>query len=151
MAAVNSRFSTQFPGNIIARGPKVLLFGDPYNASPTYQTLTASYVSGNATNNILDLDQAAGVVLDVDYVHASATDSRIKMEWSDDNSFYFQEDMEDSATNGVLLRTPTYHKLAATAKQCFQVPKLHRYLKITAIRTAGSATTTIAIGAVAVV
>ena len=144
-AVIESRFP-----DALCRGRKILVAGTPYAASPTRQSTTSSYVVGNGTAYI-DMDAYRQAVFDVDFLLVSGAGGRIKLEWSDDNTYFFQEDYEDSSTVGIIARALVVHTFTATGKYCFPIPKLHRYMKVSITNNEVGAVSGFAIGVTPVV
>jgi len=119
--------------------------GDAYASPVTYQTTTTSYVSGDGATNTVDLEAYTHVTVYADVVIGSGTDVRLKFEFSDDGTTWFQEDSEDEATPGEVNRQVIEHLFDADGSHAFPLPKVGRYLRPAVKHTGTSSTSKIAL------
>jgi len=150
MATVNPSVAADGRHNdILTRSALVHVFGNAY--TPTLYTFSGSagtYVSGDATSNVIDIDNYRQVLVSANVNIGSGTDVRVRFDWSHDGSTWFQEDSEDSATSGQVKRVRVVHVFENTGSHQFPMPKIARYLKIFATYTGTSSTSTLALSLV---
>ena len=92
--------------------------------------LTGSYVAGT----VLGLEELHGglhnqIVLYVDFTIGSLTSAQIKVEFSDDNSDYYQETFA-AISGGTETDTLGEHTIAATGKYRLAIPIKDNYIKV---------------------
>lgn len=110
--------------------------------------LTNSYVAGTVLSYD-NLNPALRNQLNiyVDFTIGSLTDGRIKVEYSDDGSDYYQDTFADVAT-GVATMTAGYYKFTGTGKYVISIPIKASYIKISALGTGTVTSSLMKIGAV---
>ncbi len=105
-----------------------------YNVRPV-TILTGSYVAGTVVENVHLKNQ---LIVLARFVIGNLTDGRIKVEFSNDNSNFYQESFSSIAA-GVDTVSLGEHKFTASGSYRIAVPIKDRYIKISAIGT-GDAT-----------
>ena len=106
--------------------------------------LTNAYVAGTVLEECQDFDQ---VNLYVDFTIGSLTDLQIKVEFSFDNSTWYQESFSSISTTTDTLSLGV-HKIAGTGKFVINVPNQGRYVRASAIGTGTVTASTATITAV---
>lgn len=116
--------------------------------------LTNGYVAGNIMGPRSDSgyvmanpSQYNQLFIYIDFTIGSLTDAQIKVEFSHDNTTYFQESFS-SITTGTDTVTLGVHKFTATGKYTVAVPISAQYIKISAIGTGTVTSSTMTINAV---
>lgn len=110
--------------------------------------LTTAYVAGT----VIEANQQNQLVIYLDFTKGSLTTAELKVEFSPDNSDYYQE-TASSVTAGVDTNTLVEHQVSATAgKYRIAIPIKDRYIKIsvkgTGTPTSSSAKVTAILGSV---
>lgn len=110
--------------------------------------LTNGYVAGT----VLGIDELQPklhnqLVIYVDFTIGSLTSASVKVEFSDDNSDYYQETFGSIAA-GVETDTVGVHTLSATGKYRIPIPCKDGFVKISAIGTGTVTSSSMAIKAV---
>lgn len=100
----------------------------------------AGYVMANPSN----YNQ---MVVYIDFTIGSLTDGQIKIEYSHDNTNYFQESFS-AISGGTDTVSAGVHKFTATGKYTIAVPVNAQYIKISAIGTGTVTSSTMTINAV---
>jgi hypothetical protein len=115
----------------------------------TAAILTNGYVAGTVIGTVdpKTLHNYNQLLLYVDFTIGSLTDCQIKIEFSKDNSDFYQETMS-SQSAGVSTDTMMVHKIAATGKYRIAIPIKDRYIKVSAIGTGTVTTSSLQIKAV---
>lgn len=90
--------------------------------------LTGTYVAGTVLEEEHEENQ---LVLLVDFTKGSLTTAEIKVEFSPDNTNYYQETFQ-SITGGTATESVGEHQLSATGAYRILVPIKDRYIKISA-------------------
>jgi len=93
--------------------------------------LTNAYVAGTVIDAGAHINQ---LVVYADFTIGSLTDAQIKVEFSHDNSDYYQETF-DSISGGTNTESAGVHKLTATGKYRIAIPVKDRFIKISSIGT----------------
>lgn len=96
--------------------------------------LTTSYVAGT----VIEANQQNQLVIYFDFTKGSLTTGELKIEFSNDNSDYYQE-TASSTTGGTETDTVVEHAVGATGKYRIAVPIKDRYIKIS-VKGTGTAT-----------
>lgn len=105
--------------------------------------LTNSYVAGTVIGTqtpadgvtTIQVEHENQLVLYVSFTIGSLTDGRIKIEFSADNSTFYQETDTSAPTTGVVTDTVIEHKFTATGNYRIAVPIKDRYIKVSAMGT----------------
>lgn len=114
--------------------------------------LTNAYVAGNIIGNTTDFN-AGGVHLKnqlqlyIDFTIGSLTDLQIKIEFSNNNSDFFQE-ASSSISNGTDTVSLLIHKFTASGKYRLALPIKDRLIKVSAIGTGTVTNSSLAINSV---
>ena len=106
--------------------------------------LTGSYVAGTV------LEQKQGknqLVLLVNFTKGSLTTAEIKVEFSPDNSSYYQETFQ-SVSGGTATETLGEHTISATGLYRIMIPIKDRYVKVSAKGTGTVTSSSMTIDAV---
>lgn len=125
----------------------------PYTIFTT-TTLTGSYVAGNIIGNATDFPTAGAhffnqLELLINYSQdGTTTDTLIKIEFSVDNTNWFQESLQNYDPSGTDTVAPLVHKLSSTGTYRLPLPIKGRYIKISVKGEGTPTTSTIAITAV---
>lgn len=106
--------------------------------------LTNSYVAGAVLEDVEHYNQ---LILYVDFTLGSLTNGKIKIEFSDDNSDYYQETYS-SVSAGVSTETVGDHTFAATGKYTLSIPIKAKYIKVSALGTGTVTSSSMAISAI---
>jgi len=119
-----------------------------YVSVRTAAILTGSYVAGT----VIGLDGALisnqnQLIVYADFTIGSLTDCQIKVEFSPDNSTYYQETFS-AISGGTSTESLGVHKLAATGKYRIAIPIKDKFVKISAIGTGTVTSSSLAINAV---
>lgn len=103
--------------------------------------LTGSYVVSPVEFSEPDVQPEAEnqIVLYVDFTIGSLTSAQLIVEFSADNTDWYQESYEEVPTAGVAVCVPYTRSMAATGKYRFAVPIKDRYIRVSAKGT-GTAT-----------
>lgn len=110
--------------------------------------LTTSYVAGTVIGPSDPIvNQYTQLIIYADFTIGSLTDAQIKVEFSNDGTTYYQETFS-SVSAGTDTNTVGVHKLTATGKYRIAVPIADRYIKISAIGTGTTTSSSLAIEAV---
>lgn len=119
----------------------------------TAAILTNSYVAGNIIGNTTDFAALGGVhlqnqlVLLVNFTIGSLTSASIKIEFSPDNTSYYQE-----ASSSIAAGTDTVsllvHTLTASGLYRLAIPIKDRFIKVSAVGTGTLTNSTMTINAV---
>jgi len=88
--------------------------------------LTTGYVAGTVIENVMDANQ---LIIYVDFTKGSLTTAEIKVEFSSDNTNFYQES-SSSVTTGTDTNTLLEHQIGATGKYRIAIPIKDRYVKI---------------------
>lgn len=103
--------------------------------------LTNGYVAGNILSSRGDTGYLMAnpskynqLVLYVDFTIGSLTDAQIKVEYSNDNSDYYQETFS-AVSGGTSTESAGVHKLTATGKYTIAIPISAQNIKISSIGT----------------
>lgn len=111
------------------------MYGDYVKKSVrTAAILTGSYVAGT----VVDSHGFNQLVVLVAFTKGSLTTAEFKVEFSDNNSTYYQE-TSSSITGGTDTNTLLEHQISATGNYEIKIPIKARYIKISAKGT-GTAT-----------
>jgi hypothetical protein len=99
--------------------------------------LTTSYVAGtviglDSEDSIHQLHVKNQLVLKVDFTIGSLTSVEIKIEYSHDNSDYYQFTYVGAPSTGASAATPFVLQLTATGKCEIPIPIKSRYIKVSA-------------------
>ena len=97
--------------------------------------LTGSYVAGTVIDTAGIYNQG---ILNVSFTKGSLTTAEFKIEFSNDNTTYYQE-TNPSVSAGTTTETLAEHQIGATGNYRIPVPILDRYIKVSAKGT-GTAT-----------
>lgn len=92
----------------------------------TSAVLTNGYVAGTVIDTGGNDNQ---LIIYADFTKGNLTTAEIKVEFSDDNSDYYQETFQAIAA-GVATETLGVHQMSATGKYRFLIPIKDRYIKI---------------------
>lgn len=107
---------------------------------------TASYVAGTVIEHVHLRNQ---LMLYVDVTIGTATSVSVKIEFSDDNTNWYQETAEViDATTGIITHTAVERRWTANAAQRVAIPTLDKYIKISTKGTGTLTTTTVGIKAI---
>lgn len=116
--------------------------------------LTNSYVAGTIlsiknTSGYVSADpyQYNQLVIYLDFTIGSLTDAQIKVEYSHDDSTYYQETFS-AISGGTSTETLGVHKLTATGKYTIAIPVSANNIKISAIGTGTVTSSSLKIDAV---
>lgn len=90
--------------------------------------LTGSYVAGTVIEETLGSNQ---LVLLVNFTKGSLTTAEFKVEFSPDNSTWYQETFQ-SVTTGTATESLGEHQISATGGYRISIPIKDRYIKISA-------------------
>ena len=89
--------------------------------------LTTAYVAASS----FEIEHTDQLTLLVDFTLGSSSGCRIKIEFSDDDSDYYQEDFAEWSGSD-LIHAVMVHRLNATAKLPISLPVAHKYCRISA-------------------
>ena len=109
--------------------------------------LTSGYVAGTVIGTDMPLYQQNQLVILVDFTIGSLTDASIKVEFSPDNSAFYQESFS-SISAGVDTVSLGSHKFTGTGKYRIAIPLKDRYVKISAIGNGTATNSTMTIDAI---
>lgn len=102
--------------------------------------LTSSYVAGT----VVELDPGANqIVIYLGFTIGSLTTMELKVEFSNDNTTFYQETHQDSVTSGVAAQVLKSHQLSATGNYRIPIPVKDRFVKIS-VKGTGTATSSLA-------
>lgn len=101
--------------------------------------LTSSYVA--ATD--IDCQNASQVYIYLNYTKGDETSCEVKVEYSYDDTTYFQETAVTTGATAAL--TISTYQMTATGKFVLQIPIMARWLRISVKASAGTPTGTLAI------
>lgn len=111
--------------------------------------LTNGFVAGTVLGGGLDLVEGQNqLVIYIAFTIGSLNDGRIKVEFSPDNTTWYQETEAATLTAGVLADTNVVHAYAAAGNYRISVPIKDRYIRISAIGTGTVTDSSMAITAV---
>jgi len=96
--------------------------------------LTTSYVAGTTIGDSKYTIIGNQLQLYIAFTLGSLTDCQIKIEFSNDNTTFYQETF-DSISTGTNTHSLGVHKLTATGNYRLAIPIRDRYIKISAIGT----------------
>ena len=88
--------------------------------------LTDAYVA-TTKQEIVDVNQ---LVLYVDFTIGSLTSAEMKIEFSNDDSSWFQEASQVSGGSGLFTLNPLVRKFDATGKKRIAIPVTDRYVRV---------------------
>ncbi len=109
--------------------------------------LTNSYVAGTIIgSNDIHRGEYNQLILLIDFTIGSLTSAQIKVEFSNDNSDFYQETVND-ITAGVIAETVAEHSFSATGKYRIAIPIKDRFVKVSAKGTGTVTSSSIKIGA----
>ena len=106
--------------------------------------LTTGYVAGTVIENVMDANQ---LIIYVDFTKGSLTTAEIKVEFSSDNTNFYQES-SSSVTTGTDTNTLLEHQIGATGKYRIAIPIKDRYVKISVKGTGTVTNSLIAVRAI---
>lgn len=115
----------------------------------TAAILTNAYVAGTTITGVggNGVHLTNQLELYVDFTIGSLTDAQIKIEFSNDNSAYFQESAS-SISGGTDTISLLVHKLTATGKYRIAIPIKDRFVKVSVIGTGTVTSSSLAIDAI---
>ena len=106
--------------------------------------LTTSYVAGTVLENTQEYNQ---LVLYVDFTKGSLTSAELKVEFSPDNTNWYQETVS-SVTGGVDSVTALVHQWAANAADRIMIPIKDRYIRVSVKGTGTVTSSSMAVSAI---
>lgn len=97
---------------------------------------TNAFVAGTVVDMTPEINQ---MVLYIDFTIGSLTSMEIKVEFSNNDSAYYQESYQSSVTTGVATIVPKSYTFTATGKYRLPIPVKDRFVKVS---TNGTGTVT---------